>query len=525
MKKTIFGVCTALSLFVGMNAFSQKNLQSATGSWGDQGNGTYINPVLDADYSDPDVIRVGEDFYMVSSEFHFMGMPVLHSKDLVNWTIIGRVYDEFKFDPKFDTNERYAGGCWAPAIRFHGNKFWIYFCTPDEGLFMTVAEKPEGPWEPLTQVVDTAGWEDPCPFWDEDGQAYLGHSKKGAGPIYIHKMSSDGKKLLDAGSVVYTGPVAEGTKFLKLDWYYYLSIPEGGVSTGWQTVLRSKNIYGPYEKRVVLEKGLTSINGPHQGALVDLPNGDWWFVHFQESPNIGRVCHLEPVRWKDGWPIIGADLDLNGIGEPVYVYKKPDVGKVFPITAPQASDEFNGNELGFQWAWNHNPVPGWSLAEKPGFLSLEARHSPSFLKAKNTLTQKTMGPEGEATTLLITDEMKDGQKAGLCLMGKQYNLVGVVKSGGKLSLFTDINGKMSEVAVRAGKVYLRVQVTTEPGANLFFYSTDNKQYFPAGEKFAANNGFWKGPKIGLFCYNEKGEGGTALFDWFHYDYDGPKAGK
>jgi beta-xylosidase len=146
--------------------FCQSVATSKTGSWGDQGNGTYINPVLNADYSDPDVIRVGSDFYMVSSEFHYMGMPVLHSKDLVNWTIIGRVYSSFKFDPKYDTNEKYGQGTWAPAIRFHNNKFWIYVCTPQEGLFMTTSEKPEGPWEPMTQVVKTPGWEDPCHFWD-----------------------------------------------------------------------------------------------------------------------------------------------------------------------------------------------------------------------------------------------------------------------------------------------------------------------------------------------------------------------
>lgn len=496
------------------------NAQSLQGRWGDQGNGTYINPVLNADYSDPDVVRVNDDYYMVCSEFHFMGIPVLHSKDLVNWTIIARVYDEFKFDPKFDSNERYAGGSWAPAIRYHDNKFWLYFCTPDEGLFMTTAEKAEGPWAPVKQVVSIYGWEDPCPFWDEDGKAYLGRSKKGAGPIVIHKMSEDGTRLLDEGVTIYTGPTAEGTKIHKLNGYYYMSIPEGGVATGWQTILRSRNIYGPYEKKVVLEKGSTDINGPHQGALIDLPNGDWWFIHFQSRENIGRVCHLQPVGWKDGWPVIGVDMDMNGIGEPVYVWKKPNTGAQQPVSAPQSSDEFSSSLLGFQWAWNHNPVnASWSLSKKPDFLLLSALPSENFLKAKNTLTQKIMGDKGEATICLHLQELANGQKAGLCVMGKQYNLVGIKKTNGKLALFTNINGEVNEIPVKASKIYVRASVTTETGKNQFYYSFDNKSFTAIGGRFVASFGFWKGPKLGLYSYSETGEGGNALFDWFRYEYE------
>lgn len=499
---------------------AQPGSQAKTGSWGDQGNGTFVNPVLNADYSDPDVIRVNEDYYMVCSEFHFMGIPVLHSKDLVNWTIISRVYDEFKFDPKFDSNERYAGGSWAPAIRYHNNKFWLYFCTPDEGLFMTTAGKAEGPWEPVTQVTSIYGWEDPCPFWDDDGKAYLGRSKKGAGPIIIHKLSDDGKKLLDEGVTVYTGPVAEGTKMHKLNGWYYMSIPEGGVSTGWQTILRSKNIYGPYEKKVVLEMGSTDVNGPHQGSLIDLPNGDWWFMHFQNRHNIGRVCHLQPMFWKDGWPVIGVDIDRNGIGEPVYVWKKPNVGKQYPIAAPQSSDEFNASTLGFQWAWNHNPVhDAWSLTDHGGYLALNALPAPEFLKARNTVTQKIMGNEGEASTCLLTGEMEDGQEAGLCVMGRQYNTLGITKENGKLSVFTNINGQQSIAPVKATKIYLKAKVTVDK--NQFYWSTDNKAFKPIGEPFVAGNGFWKGPKLGLFSFNKVGNGGKALFDWFRYSYDGP----
>lgn len=520
MKKAILFIVLAGTMQL---ALAQSRITKKVGSWGDQGNGTYINPVLNADYSDPDVIRVGEDFYMVCSEFHYMGMPVLHSKDLVNWTIIGRIYSEFKFDPGFDTNNKYAGGSWAPSIRFHNNRFWVYFCTPHEGLFMSSSEKPEGFWEPLTQVVNTSGWEDPCPFWDEDGKAYLGHSKVGAGPIIIHKMSNDGKSLLDDGVIVYTGPVAEGTKIYKLNDYYYLSIPEGGVSTGWQTVLRSKNIFGPYEKKVVLEKGLTEVNGPHQGALIDLPNGEWWFIHFQEVQSLGRVCHLQPVHWKDDWPLIGVDMDKNGIGEPVYVWKKPDVGAVYPISAPQSSDEFNAQKLGLQWAWNHNPDnQAWYLAVKPGNLVLMALPAVNFMKAKNTLTQKTMGRQGEAVTYIDGSKMENGQKAGLCVMGKTFGLLGLKKIGGQLYLFTEINGIESQQKINTSKMFLKVELTDLPNQNRFYYSMGKQSYYGVGEAFGIYNGYWKGPKIGLFSFNEAGGNGIASFDWFHYNYDGPK---
>ena len=275
-------------------------VKTDTEGWGDQGDGTYRNPVLNADFSDPDVIRVEDKFYMVASDFHFLGMQVLESEDMVNWHYISQIYRRFD-EPGWDSNQHYAGGSWAPAIRYHNGLYYVYFCTPEEGLYMSTASDPHGPWAPLHLVKRVAKWEDPCPFWDDDGQAYLGRSKHGAGPIIVHKMSPDGKQLLDEGVTVYEGPVAEGTKFLKRNGWYFLIIPEGGVGTGWQTVLRSKNIYGPYERKIVLEQGSTHVNGPHQGALVDTPDGQWWFYHFQETPVLGRVVHLQPVRWHDDW--------------------------------------------------------------------------------------------------------------------------------------------------------------------------------------------------------------------------------
>jgi beta-xylosidase len=453
-----------------------------------------------------------------------MGIPVLESPDMVNWKIVARVYDHLDF-PEYNTNNRYAGGSWAPAIRYHADRFWIYFCTPDEGLFMSSAEKAEGPWEPLTQVKALPRWEDPCPFWDEDGKAYLGHSLKGAGPIIIHKMSADGKQLLDEGVTVYTGPTAEGTKIHKMNGWYYLSIPEGGVAQGWQTILRSKNIFGPYEKKVVLEKGSTGINGPHQGSLVDTPDGQWWFYHFQSDGAMGRVVHLEPVLWQEGWPVIGVDIDRNGIGEPVYVWKKPDIKGNFRISAPQTGDDFNSPQPGLQWQWNHNPVvESWTLTEKPGYLVLKAIKAENFVKAHNTLTQKVMGVTGEAITEMDLNGIAEGQKAGLCSMGgKITNLIGVLKRNGQLYLFTESSGKISaEKAISTKKIFLKVQLDIKGDNNQFLYSTDNKTFSMFGDKFSTAAGYWKGTRIGLFSFNEINNNGSAAFNWFTYLYDGPK---
>ena len=477
--------------------------------WGDQGNGTYINPVLNADYSDPDVIRVGNKYYMVASDFHFIGMQVLESEDMVNWRLASQIYTRFDL-PGWDTNSHYAGGSWAPSIRWHNNRLYVYFCTPEEGLFMSSAPDAHGPWEPLHCVKAVAKWEDPCPLFDDDGQAYLGRSKHGAGPIIVHKMSPDGKTLLDDGVTVYTGPVAEGTKWLKRDGWYYLIIPEGGVGQGWQTVLRSRNVYGPYEKRVVLEQGSTSVNGPHQGALVDTPEGEWWFYHFQETPVLGRVVHLQPARWLDGWPLIGVDIDGNGVGEPVKVWTKPHVGAEAQPSLPQTSDDFAGS-LGLQWQWCHNPDnEQWSLSKRRGWLTILAQPSPDLRNARNMLTQKTMGYEGEATTLLDCRQLGKMAQAGLLCIGRSFRGIGVCADG----IYVEKDGERSVIDGRhPSRVWLRVSLDVSTNRHRFSYSTDGKHFLPAGELFEMRSGFWKGFRVGLYCYGQSGE---AQFDFFDY---------
>ena len=477
--------------------------------WGDQGNGTYRNPVLNADYSDPDVIRLGDRYYMVSSNFNHLGMQVLESSDMVNWHFVSQVFSRFDL-PGWDAMKHYGGGTWAPSIRHHDGKFYVFFCTPDEGLFMSSAEDARGPWAPLHHVKDVSGWEDPCPFWDEDGQAYLGRSQLGAGPIILHRMSADGRQLLDDGVTVYTGPVAEGTKWLKRGGYYYLCIPEGGGGEGWQTVLRAKNIYGPYEKRVVLEQGSTRFNGPHQGALVDTPEGEWWFYHFQQTPVLGRVLHLQPARWKDDWPLIGVDIDGNGIGEPVEVWMKPATATAQPPSLPQTDDSFDEARLGLQWQWNHNPVEGaWSLNERKGCLTLHAQPADKLKDARGTLTQMAMGFEGCATTVLDGSQLSSAS-AGLACIGRQFCGIGLCPEG----IYTEADGQRTVVATRKpGRIYLRLSLNALENQHQFAYSTDGKHFVSVGEPFQMNEGNWKGVRLGLYCYGPQGK---AHFESFEY---------
>lgn len=525
MRKSVLLLFASL-LLLSCSADKQKP------SWGDLGDGSYANPILNSDYSDPDVVRVGDKYYMVASDFHFLGMQVLESVDMVNWTVISQIYDRFDF-PGWDSNEKYAGGSWAPSISYHDGKFWVYFCTPDEGLFLSTATDPRGPWSELHCVKQVPRWEDPAPLWDDDGQAYLGHSLKGAGPIIIHKLSPDGKTLLDDGVVVYRGPVAEGTKWCKRNGYYYLSIPEGGVSTGWQTILRSRDVYGPYERQIVLEQGSTKINGPHQGALVDTPDGQWWFYHFQRVTPYGRVVHLQPAWWtEDDWIKIGIDYDGNGIGEPVQSYSMPKLAARSKRILPASSDNFSPlarrayvgqkkRQLGLQWQWCHNAVEGsYSLREKPGYLSLHALKADKLRNCRGMISQKTQGDCGYAQTVLELSDSTSSIRAGLCCISKPFYAIGLSQEG--VYIENDEPGKEATVQIveagRFSKVHLRVDVDSKNNLHFFSYSIDGKEWKRAGDDFTMFDGHWKGTRLGLFSYNTETDGGTAHFRFFKYEF-------
>jgi len=517
-------------------------LLAASLAWGqskvwvaDNGDGTYKNPILHADYSDPDVVRVGADYYLTSSSFSDVpGLPILHSRDLVNWELIGHVYTA---QPPYDVFSRpqHGGGAWAPSIRHHAGEFYVYYPDPDLGIYVVKAKNPAGPWSVPLLVKEAKGWIDPCPLWDDDGQAYLVNgmaaSRSGVkSVIIVNRMSPDGTKLLDEGAIVYDGhdqdPTIEGPKIYKRNGYYYLFAPAGGVPTGWQLVLRAKSIYGPYERKVTLAQGKTAVNGPHQGGWVDTPRGESWFLHFQDKGAYGRIVHLQPMKWVADWPVMG------NAGEPVMTYKKPDVGKNYPVMTPPDSDEFNGNSLGLQWQWHANPKPAWAFpAGAMGVLRMFCVPLPESYKnlwdAPNLLLQKFMAPEFRATAKVTFTARNEGDRTGLLIMGADYAYVGVTRKGDGLALSQVVCKRADRgseekatpaMALKSPAVYLRVQVTNG-GICRFSYSADGTTFAPIGEEFTAVPGRWIGAKVGLFATRTAGAGeaGYADFDWFRVE--------
>ncbi|MBD0372697.1 MAG: glycoside hydrolase 43 family protein [Pyrinomonadaceae bacterium] len=530
-----------LSLSTRAQAPSSASAPAVSKVWvADRGDGSYQNPIIHADYSDPDVIRVGEDFYMTASSFNASpGLPVLHSKDLVNWSLIGYALAR---QPPFDVYSRpqHGNGVWAPSIRYHNGEFYIYYPDPDYGIYMVKARNPAGPWSEPLLIKEAKGWIDPCPLWDTDGNAYLvsamAASRSGIKSILIvSRMTSDGTRLLDEGVMVFDGhdkhPTLEGPKFYKRNGYYYIFAPAGGVSMGWQLALRSKNVYGPYEGRVVLAQGKTTINGPHQGAWVDTQTGEDWFIHFQDKGAYGRVVHLQPMKWINDWPSIGIDADGDGTGEPVLTYKKPNVGKRWPIQTPADSDEFNAAGLGLQWQWQANRQPNWAFPTGSfGFLRLFNVPLPegsNFWDVPNLLLQKFPAPEFTATTKLTFTARTDDEETGLVVMGLDYAYVSVKKRPEGLVVYETIvkdaekGGKVKEsrgALLSSNTFYLRVKVSKTATCN-FSYSTDGVSFSTIGEPFTAREGKWIGAKVGLFAVRrgKTRETGYADFDWFRVE--------
>ena len=498
----------------------------------DNQDGMYRNPIIFADYSDPDVIRVGDDYYLTSSSFaSFPGLPILHSKDLVNWEIINHAVLEYPLK-SFD-KPQHGNGIWAPSLRYHNNEFYIFFGDPDNGIFMTKTKDIRGKWEPIHLVKKALGWIDPCPFWDDDGNTYLVHawarSRSGIKhKLTINKLNNEGTKILDEGTTVFMDsvnyPTMEGPKFYKRNGYYYIFAPAGGVKPGWQAVLRSKNIYGKYEVKTVLEQGSTNINGPHQGGWVKDQNGKFWFIHFQDRDAYGRVVWLEPMCWEEDWPIMGKDFDNNGIGEPVADYEKPEGGKSFPVEIPATSDEFDSNKMGLQWQWEGNyiidPTTGnskWiSLDVRKGWLRFYSQLLPESSKnlwsTSSLMMQKFPAPEFSVTAKLEFFPNDIGDKAGLLIFGLDYSFIGIEKTKSGLKIFQAICNdadkgnkeiKTDSVDADNSKIFLNVEVTNNienPGFPIciFSYSVDGEDFKRLGKEFIAKPGKWIGAKVGVF---------------------------
>jgi beta-xylosidase len=506
----------------------------------DNGKGTYKNPVLHADYSDPDVCRVGDDYYMTASSFSCIpGLPILHSKDLVSWRIVGHAIADRLPQEAYD-RPQHGNGVWAPSIRFHNGEFYIFFGDPDYGVYMTKAKHPEGAWEPPTLVKEGKGLIDPCPLWDDDGSVYLVHAYAGSRAgikslLAVCRLSPDATKATTEDVIVYDGHEAdetvEGPKLYKRNGYYYIFAPAGGVTAGWQLALRSRSIFGAYERKVVLAQGKSAVNGPHQGAWVDTKTGEDWFLHFQEIPAAGRVVHLQPMRWLNDMPVIGEDRDGDGCGEPVATYGKPNVGAAYPTATPAESDEFSGGRLGLQWQWHANPRPWWAYVDRNReqlrlFSVPLPADAQNLWGAGNLLMQKFPAPDFTVTAKvkLTPNPRLDGERAGLIVMGLDYAGIFVEKTPAGFALSQGdcanaekgaaerVNGT---VTLAGGDVFLRVQVRGNRQC-AFAYSLDGKKYEPLGQKFTAQSGRWIGAKVGLFCQRPKpfNDGGWLDVEYF-----------
>ncbi|CAM3404545.1 glycoside hydrolase 43 family protein [Flavobacterium chungbukense] len=499
----------------------------------DNGDGTYTNPIIHADYSDPDVVRVGDDYYMTASSFNCIpGLPILHSKDLVNWKIIGHALIK---QPPFENYDKvqHGNGVWAPSITYHKNEFYIYYPDPDFGIYMIKAKKAEGPWSDPILVKAGKGLIDPSPLWDTDGKAYLAHAFAGSRAqikslLVVCTMNPEGTVVNNDEVMVIDGhkgeETIEGPKFYKRNGYYYIFAPAGGVPTGWQTILRSKNVFGPYETKKVLEQGSTKINGPHQGAWVTTQTGEDWFFHFQDRGAYGRIVHLQPMKWVNDWPVMGEDFDKNGIGEPVTTYKKPNVGKKYPIEVPATSDEFSEPKLGLQWQWQANKQTNFGFPTSLGYLNLFCNTTTkNIFNAPNLLLQKFPAEEFTATTKLTFNARLNGESTGLIIMGLDYSYLNLKNENGKLYLNqktgtfdqTVLETETKPVLIDQNTIYLRVNIT-KGGICNFSYSLDDKNYQTIGKDFKAREGRWIGAKVGLFALGEivKNDSGNVEVDWF-----------
>ena len=527
-----------LSLLFCWQLVSVCSIAQMNGSWGDQGNGTYANPLLPADYSDLDAIRVGEDYYAISSTMQFSpGMVVLHSKDLVNWEIISHVVDDLtRISPElnWDRMNCYGRGIWAGSIRYYKNKFWVYFGTPDDGFFMSTANNPAGPWEPVHQLWKVKGWDDCCSFCDDDGQLYFiatnfaldpGNGKKYN--IHLFKMTPDGRSLIvESDSIIHQSNGSEANKLYKINglYYHYFSEvkPEGRVIM----MERSKSLYGPWEIRQLNHVDQKLDREPNQGGLLQTPAGEWYFLtHHGSGDWEGRPASLLPVHWINEWPVIGQP-GADTIGRMVWTGKKPIPGR--GKVSIQSSDEFNTGKLNVQWEWSYQPRAGkWSLTERSGFLRLYAftpihsnKQGKIILRAGNTLTQRSMRtPANVATVRIDISRMADGQFSGLTHFSTtSYSLFGIKQENGIRTLVYDNNGTdTSGIPVNGSAVWLR-STWDAGGVSHYAFSTDGKLYQPFGSAFQLTWGSYRGDRTGIFNFNTKEDKGSVDVDWFRYSY-------
>ncbi|MGN7824248.1 glycoside hydrolase family 43 protein [Chitinophaga sp. 22536] len=508
--------CLLLWLLAGSDLHAQTNT-----SWTpDNGDGTFKNPLMWGDWPDPDIIRVGDKFYFVSTSMHYVpGCPIAVSNDLVNWKMAGYAVSRYEEDPRYDLKggNMYLSGSWAATIRHHNGLFYVGFCTPDmdgrKGQFsMCTAKNIEGPW---TRTIFPEYLYDPGLFFDDDGKVYVVHGQQ---KLFITELNSNALSVKTPRREIYDNrafPYLEGSHMYKVNGKYYILGSTGGTR-GRQVCLRSDSIYGPYESKVVIQDDHTYPgNGLHQGGMVQLQNGDWWFIIMQDRGPIGRVPNLEPVTWVDGWPMLGTG------GKGVDTFPKPAVGKTYPVSVPATTDEFNNKTLGLQWQWNHNPDNNkWSLTQRPGYLRLYAGKARNLMEARNTLTQRVEGPYSEGTALLDLSGLKQGDIAGLGVFQSPYAYIGVRYNGKKRELvMVNADSTVTAMPCTYSKIWLKAMVREKDFTATFAYSYDGKHFTIIGNQLKMGLGLdWTANRFALFLFNtdlnSPESTGYADFDWF-----------
>ncbi len=542
MKMWILFLATMLPLF----SYAQYKSEV----WSpDNGDGTYTNPVINADYSDPDVCvgPSGEDYYLTASSFQCTpGLPILHSKDLVNWEIINYALTElYEGDEELKqhfSSPQHGNGVWAPSIRYHNGEYYIYWGDPDFGVFMVKTKDPAKKWDKPICVIRGKGYIDTTPLWDDDERCYLVNGwansrSKYASVLSVRELSADGTQAIGQPVIVFDGNgtenrTCEGPKFYKREGYYWIMCPAGGVPTGFQLAMRSKSPFGPYEHKIVLAQGKTQVNGPHQGGWVHTKYGEDWFLHFQDKEAYGRVVHLQPVDWSSGWPIMGKK------GEPVTTYKKPKSSSNV-IVNPVENDEFNTPTIGKQWQWHANYDEKYGVPTAFGTFRIYtyklSENWKSFWEIPNLLLQKTPADKFTVTTKLRMTSKADGQFGGLVMMGLDYSALVVRRIGEQFQLVqmtcdaadkgkqqretiltTLMPTAVDKIDYKPGiheDIYLRL--TVNQSVVQFSYSSNGKKFNDCGQPFKMREGKWIGAKFGFVAAetNEKADRGWIDADW------------
>lgn len=529
LNKIIFSALTCMMSFNAVNAQEYAPTWGNWNSWGDQNDGTYCNPIIPSDYSDLDCIKVGEDYYAITSTFQFSpGITVLHSEDLVNWKICGHaVPDLTQIGPElnWDRMNRYGKGIWAGTLRYHEGRFYIFFGTPDEGFFMTSAPKAEGPWEPLTQLMSEKGWDDCSVMWDTDGKAYFVGTHFADGyKTYLYDMSTDGKSIdLKSARLVNEGGYREANKLIKVgDWYYLVFSEHLSDKGRYVMAKRSRCITGPYEEEKQLALPGREYKEPNQGGIVEGKKGEWYFLtHHGTGDWAGRVASLLPVTWIDGWPIIGTVIG-DSIGSMCWTGKMPfDGKKKYEI---KTSDDFKDKELDVQWQWNYQPrAEMFSLRERKGWLRLKAfkpLKENRLLSAGNTLTQRCFRTKhSEVTVKMDISGMADGQRSGLCHFSSHSGAIGLVKDGDLCYIeYRHDDNSLKGPSVESKSVWLKSEWSLD-GKSKFYYSIDRNNFIQFGDEYQLCWGYYRGDRLGLYCFNDKSEDGYVDIDFFNYKMD------